>query len=334
MERSQSFCTVAIELSEPLIVTDARLDERFKKLDIVRGPPHFRYYCGVPIRTDEGIAIGALCVLDYHPRQLSEATISALQLLARQVEAELAIRKALHELQQQHEADRQADAAKDQLASLVVHDLKGPLTGIVTHARLLLSAQMLEADDRESAQDIVNAAQQMNRLVMNLLDIRQAEDGALVLRRGDESIAALIKAASNTVATRLADRDQKLVIDATVDRWSVDRDLFRRVLENLIENAGKYSPTRSTITVRAQVVEDALEVRVEDQGSGVPDLDKPRVFEKYVRLDPAGAATAAASRGLGLVFCRLAAEAHGGKVWIEDRKPCGAAFCVRIPKGH
>src|SRR5690606_189341 len=110
-----------------------------------------------------------------------------------------------------------------------------------------------------------------------------------------------------------------------------DADLLRRVLENLMDNALRHAPTGGAVTIEAEDHEpDPVLLRVMDTGPGIPSEMRAKVFEKYVQLDPGEGHAHRAGRGLGLVFCRMAVQAHGGEIWIEDGAP-GAVFCVRLP---
>jgi signal transduction histidine kinase len=111
----------------------------------------------------------------------------------------------------------------------------------------------------------------------------------------------------------------------------VDIDLIRRVVTNLVDNAIRHAPADTTVTISTRRVDGGVELRVADRGPGVPEHLRKQVFEPFIQLDAHGdLASTRAGRGLGLTFCRLAAEAHGGAIWIEDGNP-GAVFCVSIP---
>jgi signal transduction histidine kinase len=109
-------------------------------------------------------------------------------------------------------------------------------------------------------------------------------------------------------------------------RVLADPELLRRVLENLVENAIRYAPEGSAVEVAARLADGGVEVAVADGGAGVPVAARAQVFERFVQ---AGGDTTRTNRGLGLAFCKLAVEAHGGRIWIEDAAP-GARFCVWI----
>ena len=116
-----------------------------------------------------------------------------------------------------------------------------------------------------------------------------------------------------------------------------DRDLIRRVLENLIDNAYKYGPRHTTISIEIlpatmdDGAEPAVEIRVRDEGEGVPASYRQLIFEKYGRVEGRAGAAGRGSHGLGLVFCRRAVGVHGGAIWVEDGAGRGGCFCVRLP---
>jgi two-component system, sensor histidine kinase and response regulator len=121
-----------------------------------------------------------------------------------------------------------------------------------------------------------------------------------------------------------------LDLEIRAERAVADRELVRRLLQNLVDNAVKHAPPDSSVKVEAFVDADGLVLRVTDCGPGVPPAEVDRIFERFVT----GYADAgrAGGHGLGLTFCRLAAEAHGGRIWVEPREPQGTTFCVRIPQ--
>ncbi len=118
---------------------------------------------------------------------------------------------------------------------------------------------------------------------------------------------------------------------AGVDRIHADADLLRRILVNLVENAIRHAPPETVVSIRAIAAEGGTELSVTDSGSGVPSELRERVFDPFVQAEPGGDRRLTRSgRGLGLAFCKLAVEAHGGRTWIEDGAP-GAIFKIRIP---
>ena len=114
------------------------------------------------------------------------------------------------------------------------------------------------------------------------------------------------------------------------DLIHADEDLLRRTLTNLVENALRYAPSQTSVTVASGRVVGGTELRVADAGSGIPPEMREKIFSAFVQVESGDRIVAHGSRGLGLTFCKLAVEAHGGTIWIEDAAP-GTVFCMRLP---
>jgi K+-sensing histidine kinase KdpD len=117
------------------------------------------------------------------------------------------------------------------------------------------------------------------------------------------------------------------------DRIHADEDLLRRTLTNLVENAIRYAPSETSVTVAAARLAEGTDLRVADAGPGIPPEKREKVFDAFAQVEAGERVVARGSRGLGLTFCKVAVEAHGGSIWIEDAAP-GAAFCMRFPHGR
>ncbi len=215
-----------------------------------------------------------------------------------------------HELiRSQHDAVIRAQERKEELINLVVHDLKNPIASILANAHFLVREPNLSEDAREASRDIHEAADSMQRMVLNLLDISRSEQGALVPRLSDVDVPSLLNEVLGVMSRRADERQQKISVELSprVKRHVVDRDLLLRLLENLLDNALKYSPPGGTIKVEASTADGYLEFCIRDEGPGIPGAYRERIFEKYVQLEDNTVSLARTSRGLGLVFCRLAA---------------------------
>lgn len=222
---------------------------------------------------------------------------------------------------------------KDELSALLVHDLKSPLNGVFLLVRALLRSPRLDQEERESLEMIRASCDAIQRMVMNLLDISRREDGQLVPRLARVDTAALLAEIAREMGVQAGQQQQ--TIDVVIGEGdlhaSCDRDMMRRVLENLVDNGLRFTPRGAALTLEAIDRGEGVELRVSDLGPGVPDGYRERIFDKYVQV--AGATGGGrAGRGLGLVFCRMAAEAHGGRIWVQPNEPRGATFCVRLPR--
>jgi signal transduction histidine kinase len=229
---------------------------------------------------------------------------------------------------------------KERLASFVVHDLKNPVSSIDLLAQLIQRDKNLPQDARETASSIRVEVASLLRLILNILDINKSEEGALNTSKAPLDLAQLVRGVVEATEVRARAKSVTLHTDlGELEPIPLDADLMRRVLENLLDNALRYAPKSSRITVSARLGERELELRIADQGPGVPAALREAIFERFAQLGTelksAGASERVAprtGRGLGLTFCRLAVEAHGGIIEVEEGAP-GAVFCMRLPRG-
>lgn len=253
------------------------------------------------------------------------------------VQAALKLRRMSAELREHYDlVRRQRDdlmrlqLQKERLTAFVVHDLKSPVSSLDLNAQVLLRDPGLSPRAREGVNRIREEARSLLRLVLNLLDISKSEEGLLSPRREpvdlDRLIAELVE--SHDVKARAA--GVALKPSVAVRSLQGDVDLLRRVLENLLDNALRHAPEQSEIRITVTKVSKAVELRVQDGGFGIAPEMHEKIFERFVQVECGERLISRNGRGLGLTFCKLAVEAHGGTIWIEDSNP-GAAFCVSIP---
>jgi signal transduction histidine kinase len=260
------------------------------------------------------------------PTELVIRVQSALKL--RQLRSEL--REHYDLLKHQRDDLLRVQLQKERLMAFVVHDLKNPVNAMDLHAQLLVRDKTLPAQARESAAQIRVAALRLGRMILNLLDLSKADEGKLVARRGPVDLVALAAKVVAEVGVAAHDRDVRLDVAATVDRVNVDEDLLQRTLINLLENAVRHAPKGTAVRLETRRNGAGIEIRVSDTGRGIPPELRTQIFDPFVQLDGGGLPPSRGGRGLGLAFCRLAVEAHGGTIWIEDANP-GAVFALSIP---
>jgi two-component system sensor histidine kinase/response regulator len=221
---------------------------------------------------------------------------------------------------------------KERLTAFVVHDLKNPVSTVDLQAQILLRDKELPARLRGAAESIRDEVRSLLRLIMNLLDIAKSEEGKLAPRLESVDLPALVREVFDALGVRARARNLSLESELDVQRIRADPDLFRRILENLLENALRHAPENGVIRVSARSVGDEFELSVADGGAGVPPALRESIFDRFVQVESKDRAVTRSGRGLGLAFCRLASEAHGGRIWVEDAEP-GARFCVRLGQG-
>lgn len=220
---------------------------------------------------------------------------------------------------------------RDDLLNMIVHDLRNPLTGI------LLAVESLQGDTLNPQQNKLleiadNRTRLMLGLVNTLLDVGKLEAGKMPVDAQPTRLADLAAQHLKLQAHMAEARQIELVEQMAADLPEVeaDRELIGRVLQNLLDNAIKFTPQGGRITVAAAVDAQNAEkviVRVTDSGPGIPEELRARLFQPYVTGKMPGRGS-----GLGLVFCRLAVEAHGGRFWVEGGADQGATFAFELPR--
>jgi signal transduction histidine kinase len=210
-----------------------------------------------------------------------------------------------------------------------VHDLFSPVTTLDLLAQLPVDVRPLPERARASVQHIRDEARSLLRLVLNLLDISKSEEGRLAPTLVRVDLAALLVEIREGFLMRAKSAGVSLRLELGASAVSADEDLLRRVLENLVDNAIRHSPEGGAIQLSSAQRDGSVEIRVADEGPGIEAGARDKVFERFVQLEPEPTSKRRGGRGLGLAFCKLAVEAHGGDIWIEDGRP-GAVFCVRL----
>lgn len=215
---------------------------------------------------------------------------------------------------------------KEDLARLVVHDMKSPIASMLLNLSLALEESLPERT-RVALENAKASAEALHRLAMNLLDISRSEEGRLVAVRRETDIGELVRDVAEPLRARAGRGRKRIVVEGSATA-QVDPELLRRIVENLVDNSLRYAPAGTTIRIET-LLNGSLQIRVRDEGPGIPAEAREKIFEKYAKLDPVR--DERTSRGMGLAFCRIAAAAHGGTVHVEDNEPRGACFVVRLP---
>jgi two-component system sensor histidine kinase/response regulator len=257
--------------------------------------------------------------------------------LVLRVQAALKLRRTSVELREYYELVRhQRDdlmrltLQKERLTSFVVHDLKNPVNSMDLIAQLLLRNPTLPADARESVQQIRSELRALLRLVLNLLDISKSEEGRLAPSFSRIPLRAFLSEIGEGFAARARAAAVELRCDIVLDALEADPDLLRRVVENLLDNALRHAPSGSAISLSVSEESGWAVLRIADQGKGVPPELREKIFERFVQVEQPERSMTRTGRGLGLTFCKLAVEAHGGSIAVEDGNP-GAVFRIRLP---
>jgi two-component system sensor histidine kinase KdpD len=226
----------------------------------------------------------------------------------------------------------ESERLRNSLLAALSHDLRTPLTILVGLAEsLALTKPPLSPDQLETAAAIQDEARRMSTLVSNLLDMARIESGEVRLNLQWQPLEEVVGAAleSTRAMLKLHRVEVRLPRDLPLVRF--DALLMERVLVNLLENASKYTPAGSTVTLAAEVAADKLRVSVADDGPGLPVGSEERVFQKFTRGDRESATPGV---GLGLAICRAIVESHHGRIIGVNRPGGGAIFTFTLPLGN
>jgi two-component system sensor histidine kinase/response regulator len=243
----------------------------------------------------------------------------------------LRLRAQDEQIRQQLDEMRRLDQLKDDLTSLLIHDMRNPLAGI--DGMLWVLRQDATGEAADAIDDAALASRHLRDAVEDLLKIRLIEQGEMRLAREPVTLRQIAKEAVATLDGEAQARGLGIEVECEDDEELIaaDAGLLRRAVENLIANALRYTRPRSTVTLTVNGQEDSVEIAVADRGPGVPDAFKSEVFAKYRTMDNGGARQRRGS-GLGLYLVKLATEAHGGVASVEDRDSGGAVFRIKLPR--
>lgn len=220
---------------------------------------------------------------------------------------------------------------KDEVASMIVHDLKNPLSVVVANYDYLLQGFEGSADCLEALEDSRNAGRRMLRLLQNLVDVARLENGTLDVHATEMTLSHILEPIA--AQRRVMARARKIAIvlaPAPEITLTIDADLVTRTVENIFDNALRYTPVGGRIEIERREVGSDVEIRIGNSGGAIPVAARTKIFEKY---EQGGPDIGRMNLGLGLYFCRLAIEAQGGRMWVEETDRMPTVFGIRLPRG-
>ena len=248
------------------------------------------------------------------------------EVLAR-VKAHVALRRAQTDLAASYTRLRALEQLRDDLVRMVVHDMGSPLQALSINLLLLQGA--VSEDGRDILQSASKVAEELSQMISDLFDVSRLEECKMPIRRAVWNLTDMahdVRAVLGAIdADRLIDLESSEAVEV-----SCDGALVRRVIENLVTNALRHTPAGSPIRVSIARAEGRARVAVHDQGRGVPPEATGRIFEKFGTVETRQE-SAYRSLGLGLAFCKLAIEAHGGTIGVDPGVGSGSTFWFELP---
>jgi NtrC-family two-component system sensor histidine kinase KinB len=223
------------------------------------------------------------------------------------------------------------EETRSDLISMIVHDLRSPLGNILSSLDVVLSSLPPDSEMVVSLLSIATrSAERLSRLVDSLLDLRRLEAGQMKLHKEQENLNTLVAEAAEQIYSTAEGKgiQVKVELPPRLPLVSIDADMIRRVVINLLENSIKYTPGAGVVVIGGKSDPKEVTITVKDTGPGIPASEHTRIFNKFARLQREAAPK---GLGLGLAFCKLAVEAHGGRIWVESQMGKGSKFSFTLP---
>lgn len=261
----------------------------------------------------------------------SALTLQINNLLARAQQHHDNIDRA-QQLQRKLDNWEHEERVRDQLVHMLVHDLKNPIAAVMGLLEVVEDDQRVPKDSRDLIRVARDEAQHLLHLTVNMLDVRKIQAGKMNLKRElmfSPMFSEVIEQARGDVGSGLRDRQLSVQVAQNLSPTSADPEIVRRVMANLLSNAMKHTSAGGIIQTSVHAVGDEIQVSVKDNGEGIPAEDIPNLFAAFEqsRLTLHGRF----DTGMGLAFCKMAVEEHGGRIWVESQRGKGSTFTFTLP---
>lgn len=252
------------------------------------------------------------------------------------LDSAVAIREANRQLRQAYKQLRESERLMKDLTNMVVHDLRVPLTAVIGSMQSIseMAESRLDQNEREILGLALAGGETLLQMINDLLDVSRLEDHRIALHKRSTTVEEIVGHA-RTQVEMLAKRKKlslRTSLAAGLPIVDVDRDRVVRVLVNLLGNAIRHTAPGGRITVRSRLLDGEVAISVRDTGEGIPRELHSRIFDKFAQVE-SHRSRRSYSTGLGLTFCKLAVEAHGGRIWVDSEPEKGSIFTFTLPVG-
>lgn len=316
------------EMMPDLIILDLMMPQinGFEVCHRLKKHPQFQHIPIILVTVMDGETALTRGLVEAGADDFLQKPVSRLELRAR-VRSMLRIKKQYDELQR-------IMRMREELSNMVVHDMSSPIVSVLLHATLMKD-KITDSELLNHLQMIQIAAERLDSFVNDMLMLAKMEESKLHLNQAMVNINQLVLDAEKPFRVIAQSKGIQLKIGLPQQpiKKLVDRNLFGRVIANLLANALQYSPNGTTVTLSlsAKYINDnerQLRIQVSDQGPGIKEEYRNRVFEKFEVIDLKKKGVP--QIGLGLTFCKMAIEAHGGRIYVKPNQPQGSIFVVEI----
>lgn len=323
--RDHAFCSHAILHSGVFEVPDTEQDSRFIDNPLVTGQPHIRFYAGAPLVTQSGLPIGTLCVIDKVTRELTDKQKRALQLLAHQVMGQLQLRLNYKMMQR-------VGKEREQIFSVIGHDLRSPFNGILNLSQMLYDdvMNMSCAETKAMTANILSSSTQVYQIIDELMQWTQQRLGHTISEPKRCEVYTEVAQTKRLLKYALELKQLNCVVNIDPDTSVLaDSAILKTILRNLISNAIKYSSAGSDITIDATTKDEDVIVSVEDTGVGISSELIEQLFSGSVQSQKDTQGTT--GTGIGLSLCAELIATQHGKIWVDPSYDKGARIQFSLP---
>ncbi len=313
-KRAISFCGHALVSEEILIVPDTKKDPRFAKNPMVSGKPYINFYAGVPLKSADGQRVGVFCIKDFKPKKFDNQKQALLKSLASWAELEL----NMHELSTALEARRQAEqriVELNEALRLINKTIRHDILNDLTVMKLDLDFYLNKKKGMEVLWDAVSIVERSVNFIRKMRDLESAVSYGAPLK--PYSVKKVIREVSKhflSMKFKIEGGGKVLADEALVS-----------VIENIVRNALIHGGANE-VQVEIKKDKESVQISLSDKGVGIPNKTKAKLFTEGFKFGKTG------NSGLGLYISKKTIERYGGQIWVEDNKPKGTKFIIKLPR--
>jgi len=329
LDVATTLCAEVRDTREPVIIEHASAEPRY----CTHPTPKlygFESYISVPLYRPNGEYFGTVCALDANPAVLREPkTVAMFNLFAEMISQQLTAEDEHERARAALDDERRTAELREQFIAVLGHDLRNPLTSVVTGADFLLELEPTPTQ-RTILERIHRSGLRMTRLIDDVLDFARGRlgGGMPIDPMEVDHVDLVVRHVVSEIASAHADREVRVAVDAPAVAW-FDRTRIAQMLSNLVANAVEHSPANEPVDVAVDATDELLRFAVTSRGEVIPPEVMGRLFQPYVRGDGAKPRT---GLGLGLYIASEIARAHGGAIHVSSSEEAGTTFTAVIPR--